>query len=97
LRYDPNAVGLKEKLLKSSGLNRAEIGRVNKQIFDDGYLNNEKFNNKIDRTIYEEKSGYMVHVIYIWRIIPDKDDDSNRFLRYVHIKRLKRKKIRRYK
>lgn len=90
MRYDRKSVGLKKKLFKSSGLNPAEIRRINKLLLDDGYLNNEEFDRRITKTIYEERSSYRVHVIYIWRKWPGRDDDNNRFLKYVYIKRLRR-------
>lgn len=86
VRLDPGKDVFKPSLIDASRLNTQEFIRIVKKIRREGRSYNERYNKKIDRVIKEEKSGYRVHVIYVWEKCLDDDKDI------LKIKYVKKKK-----
>ena len=90
MKFDPKKIIFKPRIIGASGLNLAEYRRVIREIYTSGIELDEKYNNKITKTIAEPKSKYMVHVKYIWR----KDPGGDVFLNIRYVKKMRsRKKI----
>lgn len=88
MKFDPNKIIFKPSIIDKSGLNLAEFKRVLKLIYCTGIGYDEKFNEKITKTIEEPKSQYMVHLNYIWR----KDLESDILLDIKYVKKMKCKR-----
>jgi len=88
MKFDPNKVIFKTKIISASGLNLTEFQRVIRQLYTMGKGPAENYNIKITKTVEEPKSRYMVHVIYIWR----KDSEGDILLNIRYVKKLRSKK-----
>ncbi len=98
MKIDSNNIGFTKSLKRLyekkktvvSGLNRAEIWRIFKQLFNNGYQDAEPYYQKLEAVLIDERSNKKIHMFYMWKRIPDRNEDENRFLEIRSFKKLRR-------